>query len=497
MHSKTITMFLSVALLSVGATACGNKGKGKTQSPEQAKASKEAMLNPELATKAAKEDFAKAAKSYEAAKKDGKLSPAECEEQSAKWMQVYKKHGKQMAVAYFNAAAVWEECGDIEKAEKMYLQMTKEVPGYDMSYNNLGVIYWNRKQEAKALSYFKKAVEVNPRTNAPRNNLAAALRDRYSKTPDQKDFEAAEGHIQRVLAVDSNNRVAYENLARLYYDRGRLKDRSYLVLANLVVTQGIKVLKEAGLQSADLYNLKGLLLMEDNNQVEALKAFKKAVEVDPNHADANLNMALLAIRFRDFENGEKSFKIAARDRRHAKNIETFLGLGVAQRGLRKYGDAEKSFHKAEKLDSKDPRPLFNLGILYHEHLASQDDIDLEGIKKHYNTAKDYFQKFVQKAGNDKKYAASVADAKNRIEQIEESFRTWAEMAELERKAKELEELQRKQEEEEKKRLLEAEKRALEAAKRAEEAARKKAEEAAKKAEEKGGEAKKADEKKEK
>ncbi len=486
MKTKSITKLLSVALLGLGLAACGNKGKGGTKSPEEAKASKEAVLNPELASKAAKEDFEKAAKSYQAAKKDGSLTPGECDAQSTKWMEVYKKHGKQMAVAYFNAAAIWEECGDIEKAEKMYLQMTKEVPEYDMSYNNLGVIYWNRAQEEKALSYFKKAVEVNPRTNAPRNNLAAALRDRYSKSPAQKDFEAAEGHIQRVLAVDSSNRVAYENLARLYYDRGRLKDRSYLVLANLVVTQGIKVLKEAGLQSSDLYNLKGLLLMEEDNQVEALKAFKKAVEVDANHADANLNMALLAIRFRDFDNGEKSLKIAARDRRHSKNVETYLGLGVAQRGLRKYADAEKSFHKAEKIEPKDPRPLFNLGILYHEHLASQDDLDLEGIKKHYTTAKDYFQKFVQKAGSNKKYAESVADAKNRIAQIEESFRTWKEMAELERKAKELEELQRKQEEEEKKRLLDAEKRALEAAKRAEEAARKQAEEAAKKDKEGGG-----------
>ncbi len=475
---KHLTTLLTVTALALGAQGCKKGGKAKTENPEQAKASHEAMLNPELATKAAKEDFAKAAKRYEAAKSDGVLSGAECEAQSKAWMDVYKKHGKQMAVAFFNAGAVWEECGDLEKAEAIYQKMTKEVPKYDMSYNNLGVIYWNRSQESKALDYFKKAVEVNPRTNAPRNNLAAALRDRYSKDAKQADFEAAEGQIQRVLAVESNNRVAYENLARLYYDRGRIKDRSYLVLANLVVTQGIKVLKEAELESAALYNLKGLLLMEENNQVEALKAFKKAVEVDKNHPDANLNMALIAIRFRDFAAAEGSFNIAAKDKRHSKNIETFLGLGVAQRGLRKYADAEKSFRKAQKLDKNDPRPLFNLGILYHEHLASQDDLDLEGIKKHYKTAKGFFGDFVAAAGNRKEYAKSVADAQNRMKQIDESFKDWAEMAELQRKAKELEELQRKQEEEEKKSLLDAEKRALEAAKRAEEAAKKAAEEAA-------------------
>jgi hypothetical protein len=33
-----------------------------------------------------------------------------------------------------------------------------------------------------------------------------------------------------VLALDSGNKAAYENLARIYYDRGHSKDKSYLVL---------------------------------------------------------------------------------------------------------------------------------------------------------------------------------------------------------------------------------------------------------------------------
>ncbi len=468
---RTITTILTATVLALSLNACGKKGKGSRHAGAEGGPGADAVLDPTQATKAAKEAFARAAKRYMSAKSDGSLSGAECDTMAKAWMDVYKKHGKQMAVAYFNAGAVWEECKDLEKAEAIYQKMTRDVPAYDMSYNNLGVIYWNRKQESRALDYFSRAVKVNPRTNAPRNNLAAALRDKYSNDPKQGDFDKAEGEIQRVLAVDSNNRIAYENLARLYYDRGRMKDKSYLVLANLVVTQGIKVISDAGKKSSDLLNLKGLLLMQEDNQVEALKAFKRAVEITPRHPDANLNMALIAIRFRDYQTAEKSFKTAAKDRRHAKNIETYLGLGVAQRGLRKYKEAENSFNKAAKL-KKDPRAVFNKAILYHEHLAIQEDLNLDGIKKHYNTAKGLFKDFVVAAGSKKEFAVRVADAKSRIEQIDESFKTWAEMKELEKKAKEIEAQARRAEEEEKKSLLGAEQRALQAAKKAEEAAKK-------------------------
>jgi hypothetical protein len=177
--------------------------------------------------------------------------------------------------------------------------------------------------------------------------------------------------------------------------------------------------------------------------------------------------------------------------RQKRNVEAHIALGVAQRGLRKYKAAEKSFNRAKKMKSSDPRPDYNLGILYHEHLAAQDDVDLEGIKKHYRTAKEYFQKFASKAGNDKQLAAMVADARHRSNQIDESFKTFKELKELEKKAKELEEQQRRQEEQMKKELLDEEKRALERAREAE----RRAEEAAKKAAEEEKAKKGADKKK--
>jgi tetratricopeptide (TPR) repeat protein len=463
--TKQILGLVALGLaLSGGAAGCKRKNKD-TKTPAGV-SPMDAALDPSKASAEAKADFEAVAKRYSAARGSGKLSGSQCAELSDAFMKVYKKHGKQMTVAFFNSGAVWDECGDTEKAEKIYKDVIAAVPKYDLSYNNLGVIYWNRKQEAKALDYFKKAVDVNIATTAPRNNLAAALRDKYASKGTQSDFDTAERELQRVLAVDTDNRGAYENLARLYYDRGRLKDKSYLLLSDLVITQAKRVLEKKGKESADIYNLQGLLFMERDDQVRALRAFKKATELDPNNADAHMNTAMISIRFRDYKQAEQSLMVATKDRRKKKNIETYIALGVAQRGLRKYKEAEGSFKKAMELQGSDARPLYNLGILYEEHIAPNSQGGKEFNRKPYNTAKEYYGKFASKAGGSKALGGTIDDAKRRIDNIEQLFKDIEEMKKLEAEAKRLEELQAKQEAEERKNLLDIEAKAKAAAAKA-------------------------------
>jgi tetratricopeptide (TPR) repeat protein len=454
---------IGMVALGLVLAACGKNGKG-SKNPDGdggGGTTPGAELDPTKATAEAKKDFASVAARYDAAKAKGALSKGQCEEFAKAFERVFKDHGKQMTVAYFNAGAVWDECGDTQKAEETYLAVTKAVPKYDLSYNNLGVIYWNRGQESKALEFFEKAEAANIASKAPRNNLAAALRDKYANSPDAKVFGDAEKLLQRVLAVDSGNQLAYENLARLYYDRGRLKDKSYLLLAGLVITQATEVLKKQNVESADLFNLSGLLMMERDDQVGALRAFKKAADINPKHADAHMNMALIAINFRDYKTAEESLTVAVKDPRQKSNVEAHIGLGVAQRGLRKYKEAETSFKKAMDMSKSDPRPLYNLGILYHEHIAATQEGEFD--KAPYNTAKEYYNKFVAKAGGNAQYQKQADDAKARIVAIDQLFKDIEEMKKLEEEQKKLMEIEKKQQEEEKRRLLDLEAKAKAAA----------------------------------
>ncbi len=463
---RNLTKILGIGLLAISLSACGDKGKKDTKNPGGTTTNGPGgkTVDPTKASAEAKEDFAKAVAVYKSAKSDGKLSGGDCEKAANAFAQVYKDHGKQMAVAQFNVGAVWHECGDTEKAEKVYREAMAKNPKYDLPYNNLGVLYWKKGQESKALDMFRKGVEANKRqATAARNNVAGLARNVFLTNKSAEAFKEAETSIQTVLALDSNNQVAYENLARLYYDRGILKDKSYLVLANLVVNQGIRVLKEQKIESAELYNLNGLLILEQDDQVNALKSFKEAVRVAPNHAEANLNIAFISIRFRDYAQAEKSLEIALKDPQYKKNIEAHIALGVAQRGLKKLKDAEKSYNKAAKIDSGDPRPYYNLGVLYQEHLAVTDDIDEEGQKKAWNTAKKHYNKFISMAGSNKDMAEKVLVAKDSIANIDESFDIMKEMKRLEAEAAKMAKLQEEADRKERERLLKLEQQAMDAA----------------------------------
>ncbi|MBL9101612.1 MAG: tetratricopeptide repeat protein [Myxococcales bacterium] len=392
---------------------------------------------PAPASAQARADFAKAAQAYVAARKDGALSPAECEAVTGEFSRVYRSHGASLAIAEFNAGVVWEECGQPERAETIYSGLVAAVPAFDLPYNNLGVLLWKKGQEDRALELFRQGVERGGlMVRAARNNVAGLLRDRYVERPDGGVFGEAETATQTVLAVDTSNKAAYENLARLYYDRGLRKDRSYLVLANLVVSQGMRVLKDRGVESADLYNTQGLLLLERNDQVSALRAFKEAARIEPSHVEASLNIGFISIRFRDYATAEAAFAAALRSPRQQRNIEVWLALGVAQRGLKKYKECEASYQQAIKLDAADPRAYFNLGVLYQDHIAVQSDVSLERSVELGEVARKHYRKFAEVAGKNRAYAERLLVSQDRIAILDENrdiARTTAELEEQVRK----------------------------------------------------------------
>lgn len=479
MKTKTLITTLSLsAVLTACSGGAGGGLRGGSKSPES-KLAPEEQGNREAPSDAAKKAFAQAVESYKAAGGgDTGVSKSDCAAVAGKFSKVYEKYGDQMVIARFNAAATHEECGESDKARTIYQDLVKAK--YWPAYNNLGVMYWNDGNTSKALDYFEKAIEADKtRAFAARNNLAVAHRDRYTEKPASSDFEEAQKQLRNVLVVDTSNKKAYENLARLYYDRGRLEERSYLVLSDLVVQQALRVLRDLGEESAELWNLRGLLYLErENNQVEAFKAFNKALSIESQHVDANLNIAFISIRFRDYEQAEKSLAIALKDKAQKRNAEAYLAMGVAKRGLKKFKEAEKYYNEASKLNASDPRSHFNLGILHQEHMVGADGVGPKEIEALYNTAKKHYNKSISVAGSKKEYVAAVDDAKERVIVIDDAIQTFRVMEQLEREAKELEKKAAEQAAAERKRMLELEQKALEA-EEAEEAEAAKAAESAK------------------
>ncbi|MCX4243907.1 tetratricopeptide repeat protein [Paraliomyxa miuraensis] len=439
------------ALLGLGLAACTRViNPPLTHPPEP----------PPIDVVAVEAELERAAALLAKAEADGKLDPRECAEVTAAFRATHDPAHPSTAQGLFDAGVVWERCGNVDEAKAAYRQTLAVAPEHAGAHNNLGVLQWAAGDRAAAADSFERAVRADPSSPEARNNQAAAVRERYLQSGSADDFAKAELALRNALAVDSDNPVSHENLARLYYDRGRLHERSYLLLAKLVVTQATRVLEEHGHSSAELYNLHGLLLMEDHDQVAALRAFRKATELEPDHAEAHLNVAMIALRFRDYATAEESLTRALGDRDYERNVTAWLGLGVAQRGLRRYGDAKKTLLRTRDLDGADPRALYNLGLLYHEHIAPSAPQDPDPRKfddTAYLDARRFFERFVSEAA--KAHPQEVADARMRIAGIDRFLEDVKDMAKLQADVEAAEAEAARLQEEERQRLLEVERRA--------------------------------------
>jgi tetratricopeptide (TPR) repeat protein len=384
-------------------------------------------------------------------------TPQQCDSFARRYAELADDHGQPIAAGRFNAGVVRDRCDQADRAAAHYQAVIddRDAPAKirAAALNNLGIAHVRAGRTEAGEQALHASIEADPLSPAPRTNLAALLRQR-SRSSDAA-FAAAEHQLQTALALRSDDRAAFENLARLYYERGHDGERSYLMLADLVVTQGLRVLERDGERSAALLNVRGLVFAERGDPTHALRAFDAAVQVDDGHAEAHLNRALLCLRIRDFRTARDSLDVALANSRFADDADAWLAMGVAQRGLRNYAKAEKAF--AVALDQgHDLRGLYNLGLLYHEHIAPNADAS---AREDYDTARRYFDRFTRDAAKRAELGSAVADARRRRGQIDELLVAIDDGDRIAAEVEKLEALQRAQQAETRARLLDLEQRA--------------------------------------
>ena len=327
--------------------------------------------------------------SFQDAKASGHLDPQNCQRHADAFDDRFQRSAH--AIHRFNAGVVWEACEQPERAAVAYRDVVRVDPKFSAAHNNLGNLAYQDDRVDEAIAHYERAVKAEPTSLPPRHNLAHIHRERYLDSADVAEFDMAQRRLQEVLAVDSDNLRGYEGLARLYYDRARTGDRSYALLANLVISQARRRESVGGTGSAELWNLGGLLAVLQHEPSRALKSFEEAIARDPDHVDARLNAALIELELRSFDGARRNLEAVAKLAKGGRATETALELGVAQRGLRDFAGAEAAYARAQQLAADDPRALYNLGILYQDHLGPA--VDSGGLREN-EIARDRFQRFL-------------------------------------------------------------------------------------------------------
>jgi tetratricopeptide (TPR) repeat protein len=386
-------------------------------------------------------DFDAAVARWEAGKKNNTLN-SDCRSLASEFDGVARSHKELAAQAFFNAGTLLDLCGDDKGAEDKYKASLDANPGYGFALNNLGEIYYRRGNPTTAKMWFDKAVntaDAKDRPAAAYNNLAVILYNQYKESGDKALLTDAVSKLRRALAIDSDSMVAYNLLALIYYTTAE-SDRSKLQLAQLVCDEAIK----GNADYPPIYNTLGLIKLRKKDVTGALKDFEHAVQLDAKYVEAHLNIGAIALSSRQYDKAELSFR--AVQKLQPNNVDATIGLGVALRGQRKFDEAETMYKKAAELDPKSCAVPYDLGVLYQDYKTAADNSNL-------NDAKKYFGQYASCGG--KTDSKKVADAQQRIKDIEATFAALEEqkkneaemkkqMEEMERQQKQMEEQQKQQ-----------------------------------------------------
>ncbi len=291
--------------------------------------------------------------------------------------------------------------------------------------------------------------------------FAGSGKDR--KEVELKDFECAKLNLQRGLAIDDSYMPAFNQLA-LYYFKGAKKratakeaalaekaakagkekkpakkvekakandkgvhrvvaakerhiDVQALELAALVCSQAIR----KNPKYAPIYNTLGLISSELGQINGAVTAFQKAVTLDSHFFEAQMNLAAVNLSYRGFDRAQQAYQKALEFK--PKDYEAHLGMALALRGQinetnydKQISAVQAELDQCKSIDANRPDAYFNEAILTQEYKANSGGGSDKTLVQ-LDAAEALYKTFMEKAGDNPKYAETSKRAKDRIEDI--------------------------------------------------------------------------------
>lgn len=389
----------SLALIALSlVAACGGSGGGpantqSASSPDVARTvGGEAIMTADgsAVTKKAHNKWESAVTDFAAHEKSG-WTDASCSSTSKEFERVADAQGGGFAEAHYMAGLALSRCEDAGAYEH-YEQALKIDSKFCKARVALGLrdLEQGRMKDAKAA--FERSIEDDPQCTSGYTNLAIVQRT-------QGNNDEALKNLRRALAIESDYLAAFNQMALLHYDRGRAGKPEELDLAEVVCRQA----QMLDADYAPIYNTWGLIKVYKGDVISALRFFEKAIALDPNLFEAQMNFGEVTISFRGYQDARRAFSQAVSLR--PTDYDAIIGLGTALRGLGQFADAQSEYERAQQVDGSRPEAYFNLGVLYQDYMSGS----VADLKK----AKQYFGDFLKRAGNAPEFRSSVKDVNNR------------------------------------------------------------------------------------
>ena len=237
------------------------------------------------------------------------------------------------------------------------------------------------------------------------------------------DAEGALREARLALQIDAASIDAAAMVAFAYYHK-KLYDTSELVLDDLFK-------RDAAKQNANVYYVYGLVYDHTNRPDQAVLSFKKAVELNPNHASALVNLGVHQLQNSQYAEALPTFERLVNQFGRNDAI-TLTSLGSAYRGhaadypagspdhddnVRR---AEAAYKRALQANSGYGPAYYNLGLLY---LDNDPFPGLADNLLRLNTSKSYFDQYKNMQNVDMKlYDDRMKDVTRAIKRAEKQLK---------------------------------------------------------------------------
>jgi tetratricopeptide (TPR) repeat protein len=251
---------------------------------------------------------------------------------------------------------------------------------------DLGAIAWKEGDDDEAVEDFSRALDLNKGHAPALMARAEAYRRSGKKKEARADYESAAKNMEE---DDPNKRDAAARLASLLRDAGDYDD-AVEVLRDTVRTNGInaRIYTELGqiylaqkryelaalvlskaveMDKKDpaIYNALALLAARQGKAQESFQLFDQAASLDPNYIDARFNKAAVLLDAGDYARAKS--ELAAIVEKRPDDYAAAVSLGVAQRGLKAFDEAKKTWDHVVKEAPKKSAPradaMWNLATL--------------------------------------------------------------------------------------------------------------------------------------
>ncbi len=290
------------------------------------------------------------------------------------------------ARAYTNLALILAQQGRFTEAEAQARQAVNLDSSDAGAFTALGMIQTRLRKGSDAVASFRRAVRTQPDNPDFHLNLGIALADRY-------DLDGALAEFSETVRLAPQSAIGYYNRGRVLVDKHRFIEgeadlqraiqlpgappdalyllaialrqqgqieRSYSVAEKLITLDG---------QSAKAYFLLGQDLMSLNRETDAINAWRKAAEIDPNRTEV---LYRLSQALRKTDTAEAN-RYAEQLRNHLKQSQALseadtlgnLALSAAER--HDFGQAISQLEEALTVcgDCHDKADLYkDLGLIF-------------------------------------------------------------------------------------------------------------------------------------